>query len=84
MERGAAGWAVAVLVAGGGMCCAGCVPAVFVAGAAAGAAVVHEYPNVRAMNQLEADYRKQPTRSYEEYEQYMRRKNQIQEQSLVY
>ena len=53
------------------------------AGAGAGAAA-YEIPNVRAMQALEEDFRKEPRRSYEEYEEYMRRKHQIQEQSLVY
>lgn len=73
----------AVLASGVGTLCTGCAAWVAVAGAGAGAAA-YEIPNVRAMHALEEDFRKEPRRSYEEYEEYMRRKHEIQQQSLVY
>jgi hypothetical protein len=73
----------ASLVIGVGTLCTGCAAWVVMAAAGAGAAA-YEVPNVRAMHALDEDFRKEPRRSYEEYEEYMRRKNQIQEQSLVY
>jgi len=73
----------ASLMIGIGSLCTGCAAWVVMAGAGAGAAA-YEIPNIRAMNALEEDFREQPRRSYEEYEEYMRRKHEIQEQSLVY
>ncbi|MBP9034124.1 MAG: hypothetical protein KBG29_09515 [Pseudomonadales bacterium] len=73
----------ACLMIGVGALSTGCAAWIVMAGAGAGAAA-YEIPNVRAMQALEEDFRKEPRRSYEEYEEYMRRKHQIQEQSLVY
>lgn len=73
----------ASLMIGVGTLCTGCAAWAVMAAAGAGAAA-YEIPNVRAMNALEEDFRKEPRRSYEEYEEYMRNKNRIQEQSLVY
>ena len=73
----------AILMIGAGTLCTGCAAWVVMAAAGAGAAA-HEIPHVRAMNALEEDFRREPRRSYEEYEEYMRQKNRIQEQSLVY
>lgn len=73
----------ASLVIGFGSLCTGCAAWAVMAGAGVGAAA-YEIPNIRAMNALEEDFREAPRRSYEEYEAYMRRKHEIQEQSLVY
>ena len=73
----------ATLVIGFGSLCTGCAAWAVMAGAGAGAAA-YEIPHIRAMNALEEDFHSEPRRSYEEYEAYMRRKHEIQEQSLVY
>lgn len=74
---------VASLMIAVGASCTGCAAWAVAAGVGAGAAA-YEIPNIRAMYSLEEDFRKEPRRSYEEYEEYMRRKHEIQRQSLVY
>ena len=74
---------VASLAIAVGVSCTGCAAWAVVAGVGVGAAA-YEIPNIRAMDALEEDFRKEPRRSYEEYEEYMRRKHEIQRQSLVY